>query len=409
MICRSCKEYEEILSIQKSLVEKDLDINIVFKEKDKCIKCENCGSNIYKTEYYLDEESIEAIKNDIKLQIAKKAKSCFYECEDCEHGNFINNLRYNIEKTFDEEGDNLGKMLRVTNFETTLGDLVEEISPWDWDKNIENEVFEYISCPNCMSGTGYNYDDKMSYGMWNEETIVYTARNINDFNENFYGIENPIYDEIKEELHKVADICSYEDIISLKESYIKNPLLIDNTIFENLKKLVKTLYKSGNMYILNEFDVLYRTRINNNEKIYSKDEMWEPPISLVQQGRYNSVGFPILYLGNSKEAVKKEVKKDTDKCYNIGIFKIKKELKCLKINPIFDGSFDGFINEEVQENSVFNEEYIVTNIMSLISKSVGFDGVAYISVKDPQYVNFAILSYERNKDIEIIEIIQEKY
>ena len=89
--------------------------------------------------------------------------------------------------------------------------------------------------------------------------------------------------------------------------------------------------------------------------------------------------------------------------------KIKKELKCLKINPLFDGSFDGFINEEVQENSVFNEEYIVTNIMSLISKSVGFDGVAYISVKDPQYVNFAILNYERNKDIEIIEIIQEKY
>ncbi|HBE9444660.1 hypothetical protein [Clostridioides difficile] len=414
MICRSCKEYEEILSIQKSLVEKDLDINIVFKEyaflnKDKCTKCENCGSNIYKTEYYLDEESIEAIKNDIKLQIAKKAKRCFYECEDCEHGNFINNLRYDIEKTFDEEGDILDKMLRLTDFETRLGDLVEEISPWDWDKNIENEVFEYISCPNCMSGTGYNYDDKMSYGMWNEDTIVYTARNINDFNENFYGIENPIYDEIKEELHKVADICSYEDIISLKESYIKNPLLIDNTIFKKLKDLLEALYKSGNMYILNEFDVLYRTRINNNEEIYSKDEMWEPPINLIQQGRYNSAGFPILYLGNSKEAVKKEVNKDIDKCYNIGIFKIKKELKCLKINQLFDGSFDGFINEEVQENSVFNEEYIVTNIMSLISKSVGFDGVAYISVKDSQYVNFAILSYERNKDIEIIEIIQEKY
>lgn len=414
MICRSCKEYEEILSIQKSLVEKDLDINIVFKEyallnEDKCIKCENCGSNIYKTEYYLDEESIEAIKNDIKLQIAKKAKSCFNECEDCEHGNFINNLRYDIEKTFDEEGDILDKMLRATNFETTLGDLVEEISPWDWDKNIENEVFEYISCPNCMSGTGYNYDDKISYGMWNEDTIVYTARNINDFNENFYGIENSIYDEIKEELHKVADICSYEDIISLKESYIKNPLLIDNTIFKKLKDLLEALYKSGNMYILNEFDVLYRTRINNNEEIYSKDEMWEPPINLIQQGRYNSAGFPILYLGNSKEAVKKEVNKDIDKCYNIGIFKIKKELKCLKINSLFNGSFDGFINEEVQENSVFNEEYIVTNIMSLISKSVGFDGVAYISIKDPQYVNFAILGYERNKDIEIIEIIQEKY
>ena len=45
--------------------------------------------------------------------------------------------------------------------------------------------------------------------------------------------------------------------------------------------------------------------------------------------------------------------------------------------------------------------------MAMVIKNVGFNGAVYSSTKSPEYINVAILNYERNKDISILEVVQE--
>lgn len=46
----------------------------------------------------------------------------------------------------------------------------------------------------------------------------------------------------------------------------------------------------------------------------------------------------------------------------------------------------------------------MTNIMALITKEVGFDGIAYLFVKNEKYINYAFFQYKRESDMKIIDI-----
>lgn len=412
MICRNCQEYEKILSIQKSLINTSLDIVVNFKEYailnlgNKLI-CDGCGSDIYNAEYYLDEDGIEGIREEIIHQIAEKVKKEIRCCENCGHGEVIHGLKHSIYSIFDEEDEEPEKIFEELEESTDLGDLINDIS--DWDEDIIKGVINYVSCPNCGNGTGFNYEEKVDYGELDEYTTVYTQQNIDRFNEKFYD-EKAVYESIQHEINSIADICTYEELIDLQKEYIRNPLLVQNQSLQKIVYFLKKLYNENKMYIVDEFYTLYRARINKESIIFKNDEMWEPPVKVSSHGRYNPVGLPVLYLSNNKEVIKQEVIKQADEYYNIASFRIKSSMKFLKINPLFPGEFKGFINEEIpkyEEKLIFKVQYIIANIISLIIKDIGFNGVAYLSTKDSRYINFAVLKYEKHKDIEIFEVVQE--
>ena len=225
MICRHCKEYEEILAIQKDLISTSLDVVVEFKDftilnQGGEIRCDACGAIIYNGEYYLDEECIEEIKINIRQQIAEEVKKDIEACRRCGHGAFMEGLEYDIYNTFDEDDEDPEGMFESFNHSTDLGDLVNNIS--DWDESITEGVIEYISCPNCKAGSGENYEDKCDYGEWDEYTTVYTQQDIDEFNEAFYD-EKATYKLIKNEIDNIAQVCTYEELIDLKNEYIKNP------------------------------------------------------------------------------------------------------------------------------------------------------------------------------------------
>ncbi len=412
MICKSCEEFERILDLEKNLAKTYTQIFIDFKEYAslngvECI-CDNCQNVIRKGEYYFEDENIiDEIINDVQQEIAEIVMNDIEACELCGHGAEMIDLRYAMEDLYDDEDEDADEEFNKIDYSTELQDLIYEVC--DFDEEISEGAMEYISCPNCKAGSGQDYEDKIDYGEWDLCTTVYTKENIEDFNEAFYG-EKKTYEYINQEINYIAQVCSFQDIVDLKNDYLKNPLMVNNKSLNKIVELVNDLYTRNKAFIMDEFYVMYRARVSKTNTTFCKDEMWEPPIEYVPHGRYNPVGFPVLYLANSKEVIRKEVKKKADEQYNIGVFKIENQLKLFKINSVFTGEFEGFINEEVptnQQNLNFKVQYIITNIMAMVIKNVGFNGVVYLSTKSPEYINVAILNYKKNKDISILEVVQE--
>jgi len=69
---------------------------------------------------------------------------------------------------------------------------------------------------------------------------------------------------------------------------------------------------------MNKNRILYRTRVVDIDKIVDKKDLWAPPATFANQGRFNDIGTSVLYCSNDKSILEKEVpikEDDTDKDY----------------------------------------------------------------------------------------------
>jgi hypothetical protein len=407
MICQNCKKFEFFNELEHYFVKSNLCKPLEYFSEyatENCeenLVCDNCGEEILVGDlYYEDEGLIEDAKDDLFKELAKVVMLNIAACEECEHGQLLSDIRYRVNKTFNEEDESAADIYKRFHSSTELNDLIYNVTGFD---DYYEEIVNHISCPHCRNGSGENYDEKFDHGRFNLYTEVYTNEDIAYFEEKFYG---EAYVEIKHEIERIADVCSYEELERLKQEFLNNPIFISrDSTFEKIYKLLKRLYKQKNYLLLHKSMRLYRARVNEGTELFPADKMWEAPVEKTRQNRYNLSGLPVLYCANSKDVLYKEVPDPENKGYTFANMRLLKPYKMFKINAVFGYKFHGFIEEPVPkncENNAFKTQYIMTNIIALITKEIGFDGIVYLSVKDKRYINYAVFNYDKNSEIEIM-------
>ncbi len=183
---------------------------------------------------------------------------------------------------------------------------------------------------------------------------------------------------------------------------------------------------------------LCRARIGYCEPYepYSDDEINAPPEDKTKNSRLSPQGISLLYLSNELETAISEVRPWIGSTISIGVFKLKKRLKCIglmeKPNPFLppagiDKTSDDFQppadknktsnDDDFQEQYIWNEinrifsrpvspydeqqEYIPTQYLAAFFKERGYEGIIYRSAMKAGGFNICVfdkknVSYERS-------------
>lgn len=177
--------------------------------------------------------------------------------------------------------------------------------------------------------------------------------------------------------------------------------------FINILNSLSTNFKQGKF--------LYRGRIWEINKPFTIDEMGPPPTKYTKNGRVNSEGIQILYLGDSEKTVKYEIRSHLNDRITIGKFVSLKDLNIIDLTKI--GEISPFFTEDIQSFTKYlalnklnlndieehiskphkrtdnNLDYLPTQyIADLIKSQSCFDGIKFKSTLFTNGFNIAVFN-----------------
>ena len=145
-------------------------------------------------------------------------------------------------------------------------------------------------------------------------------------------------------------------------------------------------------------EILYRVRSTTADVPRKPKEMGAPPAELSTAGRANPAGIPYLYLASDQETAISEVRPHKNEKLTVGSFRLAKPVKCIDLrNPCIKSPFQhgarlreavsviGFLGHLGYELSVpignqrRDHEYLPTQYLCEMVKTLGYDGVLYKS------------------------------
>lgn len=163
----------------------------------------------------------------------------------------------------------------------------------------------------------------------------------------------------------------------------------------------------------------------------SRFEMGAPPAEKAAAGRANPVGIPYLYLAYSEETCLREARATTLTKLAVGCFRPRRQLRVLNLADIEPPDFFSVFEVESVETQISraayhryltalgeelrtpirssdrSTDYIPTQYLCELAKSIGLDGVLYSSSLDPSGRNlvlFDVDSCECVADPETVEV-----
>lgn len=126
-------------------------------------------------------------------------------------------------------------------------------------------------------------------------------------------------------------------------------------------------------------------------------ERMKPLSNSASEGRANPKGIPYLYVATDKETAMSEVRPGLGSILSVGRFEPTRELKIIDFS-VHQGKMKFFLKEpeEIEKteavwtdmdnafsiptsNTDFNSDYVPTQIIAELIKSLGYDGIAYKS------------------------------
>ena len=184
---------------------------------------------------------------------------------------------------------------------------------------------------------------------------------------------------------------------------------------EKLKSLFKHFqkdYKKGKKF--------YRARISNNPQGYPFEQMGNPPNELAKSGRANPNGISYLYIANDITTTLYEARASLFDYVSVGTFKLEEDIRVVNLSRstydvfrlaelesleevMLHGSFIDKLEEELSKPRRKNDselDYLPTQYLSELIKSMGFDGIEFRSSLYSQGYNVAIFYPEKFKCIE---------
>ncbi|WP_236335360.1 hypothetical protein [Paenibacillus auburnensis] len=375
------------------------DYGLQVNEED-INKCEKCFKDIMLNDYYFeDENEKEDVEFDLCDRLAIEISKQIDSCSNCGHGLDMKDLQASLQVHF-KENDEWESKFDSYHIYTTLENLITEFTIVE--DRYYDDIIDCLRCPHCGNGGGARSKDTMYDEKFNRDTEVYTKNEVHSFNYEFYGED---FDEIKSHVRFIDESISIEKLIDFRDQYVRNPIFIrEHEVFDILYQKIEMLFSKKQCLELYRSKRFFRAQINTlGNELYSEERMWNAPDYLPSQGRYNSHGQTTLYCSNDEGVLKKELPLGNNEEYNYAEFRVLRTLTLMPIDTIFE-DFGEFIYDNGNYKGQMSKKYVLTNIIEMICKRIGFNGLAYTSVKDPMYVNYNIFNFERDVDIEMIYI-----
>ncbi|WP_337059015.1 RES family NAD+ phosphorylase [Elizabethkingia meningoseptica] len=212
-----------------------------------------------------------------------------------------------------------------------------------------------------------------------------------------------------------------DEIKTVNRFHLKNSLDL-----EKLKSLFKHFEKS-----LPKSKKFFRARISDNPEGYPASKMGNPPNELAKSGRANPNGISYLYLSNDITTTLYEVRASLYDYVTVGTFRLEESINVINLSRstydifrlaeedslqevMIHGSFIDKLEQELSKprrRSDSELDYLPTQYLSELIKSMGFDGIEFKSSLYSEGVNIAIFNPEKFKclgvkvyDIENIEL-----
>ena len=185
---------------------------------------------------------------------------------------------------------------------------------------------------------------------------------------------------------------------------------------EKLKSLFKHFEKE-----ITKGKKFYRARINGSKSVYKKEDMGNPPAHLAKSGRANPEGISYLYLAGDLETTLYEVRASLFDYVSVGTFKLDDNIKVVNLSEetydifrqaesetldelIIHKSFIRKLEEELSKprrRSDSELDYLPTQYLSELIKSMGCDGIEFKSSLNKEGLNLVIFNPEKFRCIEV--------
>lgn len=219
-----------------------------------------------------------------------------------------------------------------------------------------------------------------------------------------------IEDDVNQTLFLSWDRFS-EEIKTVNRFHLKNPLDL-----EKLKSLFKYFQKD-----LPKGKKFYRARISDNPKGYQIEQMGNPPHKSAKSGRANPNGISYLYLANDITTTLYEVRASLFDYVTVGTFRLEESISVVNLSRstydvfrlaeleslesvMIHGSFIDKLEQELSKprrRSDSELDYLPTQYISELIKSMGFDGIEFKSSLYSEGVNVAIFNPDKFKCLEV--------
>lgn len=232
-------------------------------------------------------------------------------------------------------------------------------------------------------------------------------------------LENPVklkfYDrnvdeDINESLFLSWDNFS-EEIKTVNRFHLKNSLDL-----EKLKSLFNHFQKD-----LPKGKKFYRARISDNIDGYQIEQMGNPPHKSAKSGRANPNGISYLYLANDITTTLYEVRASLFDYVTVGCFRLEESISVVNLSRstydvfrlaelesleevMIHGSFIDKLEQELSKprrRSDSELDYLPTQYLSELIKSMGFEGIEFKSSLYSDGINTAIFDPNKFKCLDV--------
>lgn len=330
---------------------------IVSEYDDELEECLKCKKRLMADDYIVTDE--EYFLSESLEYLAQKINEEIYECQSC---------NWTIIPYEQRNGDALNLNM--------VGSLVDSYNiPYD----LQERIYSHLKC---RCGNPVSSDDP-------------------------YVNENELKDWFNEDIEFIIETfnVSGDETLEFIEFLQENPMLglshpVGQKIFEKTGK-----FEIPGIEDIKAGTIFYRGRIRNKfQRVapFIEEELWNPPIGIPQQGRYNPPGVTNLYLGNTQQAILSEISPSNLDIVDIAEFEITKDLKVFNSTKTDVDIFAGMVKDNVIYS--FSYEYIFPNFLSQCLAFHGFNGILYSSVKDTEGLNLCLFNFNKDVDINMSKI-----
>lgn len=370
-------------------------------DTEEVFDCEICESDILSQDFYiLNEEDLEDLNARLAKELGEEMSKHIASCSNCGHGSSMEDMRASLHSQFKREPEDPEEIFESLNVSTTICDLLGENTLIPYEQY--SLVIDSLRC-SCGNGGGAYNKDTMYDDKFEEYTEIYTESDIQTFHQTFYG--DPL-EEVNHILRLMDHEITLEELEEFRESYISNSVYISShSLFRKLEESLTNLWNEGYTFDLYSSKRLKRILKTEKNKQIDAERVWNPPNYVSSQGRYNTAGQSILYTAIDVDFLKREVPLDInkDEIYHYATFRVNRRLECLPVDDVFS-DFIHIIKDDtdpvIYENN--KRKYVFTNIIQLICKKVGYEGIVYESVKESLHINYALFNFEKEKDISLL-------
>ncbi|MGG0940460.1 RES family NAD+ phosphorylase [Brevibacillus centrosporus] len=173
------------------------------------------------------------------------------------------------------------------------------------------------------------------------------------------------------------------------------------------KKILKTIRSSkmDGIMVLDQLQTFSRSRKRNliqRHVPFIDSELWAPPEGIPVHGRYNPIGVPVLYLGDSIKTCLAETHVKSGEAAEVATFQLLKTIRVLDIRR--DGNLSDLVSIPALTGNPLTKEYIFPNFLAQCCALSGIHGIVYESVQNSEGWNLALLQYEPERTVRITKI-----